>query len=160
MRLDVGGAEVAAVVSGAGDPLRWWSAIWEVAWPTATVRGSDLNLPPGLHSVAWRDPDGKLNFRVSDALPPARQRAALRRAMRACGGRGWRKLLPVPPAALPAPPGTRTADRARGAQLASWTAVAAVAAVLAAGAAGAYLAFAPQHQVRSASRTGVRFCLP
>jgi hypothetical protein len=30
VRLDVGGAEVIAVIGGAGDPREWWTAIWEL----------------------------------------------------------------------------------------------------------------------------------
>ena len=30
VRLDVGGAEVIAVIGGEGDPREWWTAIWEL----------------------------------------------------------------------------------------------------------------------------------
>ena len=33
VRLDVGGTEVIAVVSGEGDPREWWAAIWQLASP-------------------------------------------------------------------------------------------------------------------------------
>jgi hypothetical protein len=31
VRLDVGGADVIAVIGGPGDPRAWWSAVWRVA---------------------------------------------------------------------------------------------------------------------------------
>jgi hypothetical protein len=36
VRLDVAGAEVVAVVGGAGDPHQWWAAIWRLAAPETT----------------------------------------------------------------------------------------------------------------------------
>jgi hypothetical protein len=33
VRLDVGGAEVIAVVGGEGDPREWWTAIWQLTSP-------------------------------------------------------------------------------------------------------------------------------
>jgi hypothetical protein len=36
VRLDVAGAEVVAVVGGAGDPSQWWAAIRRLATPEAT----------------------------------------------------------------------------------------------------------------------------
>jgi plasmid stabilization system protein ParE len=33
VRLDVGGAEVIAVVDSDGDPREWWTAIWQLASP-------------------------------------------------------------------------------------------------------------------------------
>jgi hypothetical protein len=36
VRLDVAGAEVVAVVAGAGDPSQWWAAICRLAAPEAT----------------------------------------------------------------------------------------------------------------------------
>jgi hypothetical protein len=148
-RLDVGGAEVAAAVSGPGDPVQWWTAIWDLVWPAAVTRPGDSTLPPGLSALAWRDLDDELNLYVSAALPPARQWAAARKAMRASCGRGWRRLLPVPPAALPGAP-----DRGRSRQasaprthLASWVTLSVV---LAVGAAAAFLTVAPQHHHRPA----------
>jgi hypothetical protein len=39
VRLDVAGAEVIAVVGGAGDPREWWTAIWSVAAADVAGRG-------------------------------------------------------------------------------------------------------------------------
>jgi hypothetical protein len=157
-RLDVGGAEVVAAVSGPGDPVQWWTAIWDTVWPAAATRPADSTLPPGdstlppgLSALAWRDLDGELNLYVSAALPPARQWAAARKAMRASCGRGWRRLLPVPSAALPGAPGrgqSRQASAPR-THLASWVTLSAV---LAAGAAAAFLTVTPQHYHRPAPR--------
>jgi hypothetical protein len=36
VRLDVAGAEVVAVVGGAGDPRQWWAEIYRLAAPGAT----------------------------------------------------------------------------------------------------------------------------
>jgi len=36
VRLDVAGAEVVAVVAGAGDPSQWWAAICRLAVPEAS----------------------------------------------------------------------------------------------------------------------------
>ena len=36
VRLDVAGAEVVAVIGGAGDPGQWWAAIWRLAAPEVT----------------------------------------------------------------------------------------------------------------------------
>ncbi len=36
VHLDVAGADVVAVVGGAGDPRQWWAAIWQLAAPEAT----------------------------------------------------------------------------------------------------------------------------
>jgi plasmid stabilization system protein ParE len=33
VRLDVGGADVVAVIGGAGDPREWWNAIWQLTHP-------------------------------------------------------------------------------------------------------------------------------
>lgn len=33
VRLDIGGAEVIAVIGGEGDPREWWQAIWQLAAP-------------------------------------------------------------------------------------------------------------------------------
>jgi hypothetical protein len=149
VRLDVGGVEAVAVVSGPGDPLQWWAAIWDMIWPAAVIDVSDVTLPPGLNAVAWRDLDDDLNLYVPDALPPSRQRAAARKAMQAFRGRGWRTLLPASSAALLGAPDTgqfRQTSTPR-AHVATW---ATVSAVLVVGAAAVYLAFAPQHHDRSA----------
>jgi hypothetical protein len=158
-RFDVGGAEVVAAVSGPGDPVQWWSAIWDMVWPPAAPRRGDSTLPPGLSALAWRDLDDELNLHVSAALPPARQRSAARKAMRASCGRGWRRLLPVPLAALRSATGRapgRAPGRGRSRQasaprthLASWVTLSAV---LAAGAAAAFLTVTPQHHHRPAPR--------
>lgn len=33
VKLNLGGAEVVAVVGGAGDPREWWTAMWQLAGP-------------------------------------------------------------------------------------------------------------------------------
>jgi hypothetical protein len=33
VRLEIGGAEVIAVIGGEGDPREWWQAIWQLASP-------------------------------------------------------------------------------------------------------------------------------
>jgi hypothetical protein len=37
VRLDVAGVEVIAVVSGGGDPRAWWTAIWGMTAPGASL---------------------------------------------------------------------------------------------------------------------------
>lgn len=64
------------------------------------IRVSHISLPPGLSAIARRDADDELSVYVSDALDPARQRAAVRAALRASRRQPWRMLLPVPSALL------------------------------------------------------------
>jgi hypothetical protein len=37
VRLEVAGADVIAVVRGAGDPSEWWTSIWQLADPTGNA---------------------------------------------------------------------------------------------------------------------------
>jgi hypothetical protein len=65
------------------------------------IRINHVTLPPGLSAFARRSPDGDLEVFVSEALPPDRQRAAVRVALRASRRSGWRgALLPVPVAVM------------------------------------------------------------
>jgi hypothetical protein len=65
------------------------------------IRINHVTLPAGLSAFARRSPDGDLEVFVSEALPPDRQRAAVRVALRASRRSGWRgALLPVPVAVM------------------------------------------------------------
>jgi hypothetical protein len=65
------------------------------------IRINHVTLPPGLSAFARRDSAGDLEVFVSRALPPDRQRAAVRVALRASRRAGWRgALLPVPVAGM------------------------------------------------------------
>jgi hypothetical protein len=64
------------------------------------IRVSHITLPPGLSAFALRGPHDELSVYVSDALQPARQRAAVRIALRASRRAGWRTALPAPSVAL------------------------------------------------------------
>jgi len=61
------------------------------------IRVSHVTLPAGLSAFARQGPDGNLEVFVSRALPPDRQRAAVRVALRASRRAGWRgALVPLP----------------------------------------------------------------
>ena len=65
------------------------------------IRINHVTLPPGLSAFARRNSAGDLEVFVSQALPPGRQRAAVRVALRASRRAGWRgALLPVPVAGM------------------------------------------------------------
>ncbi len=109
VRLDIGAAEVIAVVGGGGDPREWWTAIWRAAGPQAEaglIRLRMQALPRGLSAILRGDEWGALEVLVSQALPPERQRAAVRVALRSARGAGWRTRLapglvvPIPIAAI------------------------------------------------------------
>jgi hypothetical protein len=46
VRLEVGGAEVIAVVGGPGDPREWWTAIWRTVGPEAGPETADAEEAP------------------------------------------------------------------------------------------------------------------
>ena len=109
VRLDIGAAEVIAVVGGGGDPREWWTAIWRAAGLQAEaglIRLRMQALPRGLSAILRGDEWGALEVLVSQALPPERQRAAVRVALRSARGAGWRTRLapglvvPIPIAAI------------------------------------------------------------
>lgn len=65
------------------------------------IRINHVTLPPGLSAFARRNSAGDLEVFVSQDLPPDRQRAAVRVALRASRRAGWRGvLLPVPVAGM------------------------------------------------------------
>src|SRR5882757_5562146 len=64
------------------------------------IRVRHVSLPAGLNALARRGPADELTVYVSDALPPDRQRTAVRIALRASRRAGWRALLPAPSIAL------------------------------------------------------------
>lgn len=65
------------------------------------IRINHVPLPAGLSAFARRNSAGDLEVFVSQELPPDRQRAAVRVALRASRRAGWRgALLPVPLAAM------------------------------------------------------------
>jgi hypothetical protein len=124
------------------------------------IRVSHVSLPDGLSAIASRGPDGGLTVYVSDALPPDRQRAAVRAALRASRRAGWRgaALLPVPLLAFAAlrRPGALVRAPARVLARAltthtTWFA-AGTAAVVGAAAAALYIAVVPHGQPAGAPR--------
>jgi hypothetical protein len=65
------------------------------------IRLRRLSLPRGLNAVLRRGPHGELDVVVSQSLSPARQRAAVRVALRASRQAGWSAgILPLPVVAL------------------------------------------------------------
>src|SRR5580692_8040113 len=67
----------------------------------AVIRINHVTLPPGLSAFARRTSAGDLEVFVSRELPPDRQRAAVRVALRASRRAGWRgALLPIPVAGM------------------------------------------------------------
>src|ERR1700761_3544174 len=85
VRLDLEGASVVAVIGGEGDPRQWWTAIWRVAGPDASVPlsvGPRLQaLPAGLSALAIHHGAGEPALWVSDSIEPQRQRAAVQVAL-------------------------------------------------------------------------------
>jgi hypothetical protein len=119
------------------------------------IRVTHVSLPTGLSALARRGPGGDLLVYVSQALTPDRQREAVRAALRAARGAGWRGLLPAPSLALLAF-GAALLRRAAGALRAHAVAWGTAATVLAASAATVYLTLAPHHhgQPPGADRPG------
>jgi hypothetical protein len=115
------------------------------------IRITHVSLPPGLSALAQRGPDGELSVYVSDTLPPERQRAAVRVALRASRRSGWRDaMLPVPSLGLLIAAGLRGAGRVLRLH---WAAFGTAATVAAATAAAVYIAAAPHgHQPATAAR--------
>ena len=109
------------------------------------IRVSHVSLPAGLNALARRGPADELTVYVSDALPPDRQRAAVRIALRASRRAGWRALLPAPSVALLLASGMTWLRRAASALRAHSVAWGTASAVLAAASTAVYFAAAP-HQ--------------
>ncbi len=109
------------------------------------IRVSHVSLPAGLNALARRGPADELTVYVSDALPPDRQRAAMRIALRASRRAGWRALLPAPSVALVLASGMTWLRRAASALRAHSVAWGTASAVLAAASTAVYFAAAP-HQ--------------
>jgi hypothetical protein len=109
------------------------------------IRVSHVTLPAGLSALARRGPAGELTVYVSDTLPPDRQRAAVRTALRASRRAGWHALMPAPSVALLAF-GMTWLRRAAAAVRAHSVAWGTASAVLAAASTAVYFAGAPPHQ--------------
>ena len=109
------------------------------------IRVSHVSLQAGLNALARRGPADELTVYVSDALPPDRQRAAVRIALRASRRAGWRALLPAPSVALLLASGMTWLRRAASALRAHSVAWGTASAVLAAASTAVYFAAAP-HQ--------------
>jgi hypothetical protein len=109
------------------------------------IRVSHVTLPAGLSALARRGPAGELTVYVSDTLPPDRQRAAVRIALRASRRAGWHALLPAPSVALLAF-GMTWLRRAASAVRAHSVAWGTASAVLAAASMAVYFAGAPAPQ--------------
>lgn len=109
------------------------------------IRVSHVTLPAGLSALARRGPAGELTVYVSDTLPPDRQRAAVRTALRASRRAGWHALMPAPSVALLAF-GMTWLRRAAAAVRAHSVAWGTASAVLAAASTAVYFAGAPAHQ--------------
>jgi outer membrane biosynthesis protein TonB len=108
------------------------------------IRLERVTLPAGLKALLRRDPQGDLVIYVSDALDPARQRAAVVEAIRASRRSGWRAALP--PAGIALFAGLRMwlarSARALRARPTAWV-PAATAVAVGATAAGIFFANAP-----------------
>ena len=109
------------------------------------IRVSRVSLPAGLSALARRGPADELTVYVSDALPPDRQRAAVRIALRASRRAGWHAMLPAPSVALLLASGATWLRRAALALRAHRVAWGTASAVLAAASTTVYFAAAP-HQ--------------
>lgn len=153
VRLDIAGAEVIAVIGGEGDPREWWTAIWELTGQAGDVviRVSHVSLPAGLNALARRGPAGEPILYVSDVLPPDRQRAVVRLALRASRRPGWRAVLPAPPAAVLLASGITWLRRAALALRAHAVAWGTASAVLAAASTAVYFAAVPHQHVPAGS---------
>ena len=115
-------------------------------WPgqgDIVIRVSHVTLPAGLNALARRGPADELTVYVSDALPPNRQRAALRIALRASRRAGWRAILPAPSVALLLVSGMTWLRRATLALRAHRVAWGTASAVLAAASTAVYFGAAP-----------------
>jgi len=126
-------------------------------WPPAgdaVIRVTHVSLPPGLSALARRGPDDELSVYVSDALPPERQRAAVRVALRASRRPRWRSaMLPVPSLGLVIAAGLRWLRGAGRVLRVHWAAFGTAATVAAATSTAVYLAAVPHgHQQAGAAR--------
>jgi hypothetical protein len=122
-----------------------------------------VDLPHGLHALAYRDARGNVVIYVSQTLDAAYQRAAVVAAIRASRRAGWRAGLPSAGVALLL--GIRAAAgnaaRALRARPLAWGAAAATA-VLGASVAAVFITATPNHQAppESAGRQAPHYVLP
>ncbi len=104
VRLEIAGVCVIAVIGGEGDPREWWTAIWQIAGPDASVPLTESprlqSLPAGLSALAVRRGVGDPALSVSDAIDPERQRAAVQAALHAARRADRRDGVPLRPARL------------------------------------------------------------
>ena len=108
------------------------------------IRVTHISLPPGLSALARRGPGDEISVYVSDALPPERQRAAVRAALRAARRPGWRAaVLPVPSLGLLIAACLRWLGGAGRVLRAHWAAFGTAAGVAAATSAVVFLAMTP-----------------
>lgn len=124
------------------------------------IRVSHVTLPAGLSALARRGPDGELRVYVSDALPPDRQRAAVRVAVRASRPERWRTLVPVPSAALLVALGGSWLRRAARVLRVHPVAWGTASAVLVAASAAVYFAAAPHGHSPGSSAPPARHTVP